>query len=55
MSHIAFFLRKELAEDIERIGGINTVFSKDKHEQTLSKLLDKKVNVYGKRGSDLQK
>ena len=55
MSSIALFLRKQLAEDIERIGGIKVVFSQDKKDQTLSKLLDEKVNVYGKRGSDIRK
>lgn len=55
MTDVQHFVKKQLAEDIERRGGLKALFSKDKTTQALSKLLDERVNIYGKRGSDIRK
>ena len=55
MTDVQHYVKKQLAEDIERRGGLRAVFSKDRSTQALAHLLDERENIYGKRGSDIRK
>ena len=55
MSNIKLFVRKQLAEDIERLGGLHHFINKDPTDQSLCKLFDTNKAIYGDRGSDIRK
>ena len=51
---IKLFVRKQLAEDIENLGGLNLFINQDPKDQSLSKLLDQNKNLYGERGTPIR-
>ena len=54
MEAIPLFLKKQLAEDIEKLGGISVFINANKNEQTLAKLFDQRKAVYGVRGGKIR-
>ena len=55
MEAIPLFLKKQLAEDIEKLGGISVFINANKNEQTLAKLFDQRKAVYGVRGGKIRR
>lgn len=51
---IKLFVKKQLAEDIENLGGLNLFINQDPTDQSLSKLLDQNKNLYGERGTPIR-
>ena len=53
MRKIKLFVRKQLAEDIERLGELSHFIDKDKTEQSLCKYFDTSETIFSNRGSDI--
>ena len=49
MENISLFVKKELAEDIEELGGRKRFFKKNRKQLLSSLVFDKKPHLYGKR------
>ena len=48
---VAIHVKKILAEEIERSGGLRQYFNSDKSNQSLSRFLDQDINNFGSRGT----
>jgi hypothetical protein len=51
---IPLYIKKQLADDIETLGGIGNIFQRGKTKHSLSELLDHREDIYGVRGSDVR-